>query len=65
MEILHALAAVQARGLMNRQFGTPEQWHLAEVLAARDPWRQRFVRHLRRIKLLASQPSQTAAAGSY
>ena len=66
MESLYALVTVQqGLELMRRQFD-PALWdHHAAALAARDPWRQRFVRHVRRLKLLASRPSQTVAAGSY
>ncbi len=67
MESLFALATVeQGLEVMRRQFD-PALWdHRAAALAARDPWHQRFVRHVRRLKLLASQSSRTAtAAGSY
>jgi len=62
MESLYALAAVQqGLELMRRQFDMPESRHLAEALAARDPWRHRFMRQVRRLKLLASQSSKTVA----
>lgn len=62
MESLYALAA--GLELMRRQFDMPESRHLAEALAARDPWRHRFMRQVRRLKLLASQSSQTAATAA-
>jgi len=62
MESLYALAAVQqGLELMRRQFDMPESRHLAEALAARDPWRHRFMRQVRRLKLLATQSSKTVA----
>jgi hypothetical protein len=65
MESLYALAAVQqGLELMRRQFDMPESRHLAEALAARDPWRHRFMRQVRRLKLLASQSSQPAATAT-
>lgn len=66
MESLFALATVeQTLDMMRRQFDMPAVRHRAEVHAARDPWRQRFVRHVRRLKLLASQSSQAVTSGSY
>ena len=63
MESLYALAALQqGLELMRRQYDMPESRHRAEALAARDPWRHRFMRRVRRLKLLASQSSTTVAA---
>jgi hypothetical protein len=62
MESLYALVAVQqGLELMRRQFDMPESRHLAEAMAARDPWRHRFMRQVRRLKLLATQSSKTVA----
>ncbi|HEU4544215.1 MAG TPA: hypothetical protein VFR23_24000 [Jiangellaceae bacterium] len=61
MEILNALAAEQGRDLLARQFATPQWQHRAAVLAAREPRRQRFMRQVRRLKLLASQSSTAVA----
>lgn len=66
METLYALAAQQRHEQLRRQFATPEWQHRAAALDAREPWRQRYMRQVRRLKLLASQSSQTVAAtGSY
>jgi hypothetical protein len=62
MESLFALATVeQTLDVMRRQFDMPAVRHRAEVQAARDPWRHRFMRQVRRLKLLASQSSKTVA----
>jgi hypothetical protein len=61
MEILYALAAQQAREVLVREFGTPEWQHRAAFLAEREPLHRRFMRRVRRLKLLASQSSATVA----
>ncbi|HEX5995085.1 MAG TPA: hypothetical protein VFY84_08095, partial [Jiangellales bacterium] len=62
MEILHALAAQQAREMLVREFGTPEWQHRAAALAAHEPQRRRFMRQVRRLKLLAGRSSTPVAA---
>jgi hypothetical protein len=56
MDTQMLFAAKLGLDLMARQFDTPEWRHRAEVLAAREPWSERFARQVRRLKLLASQP---------
>ncbi|HEX6337295.1 MAG TPA: hypothetical protein VFZ85_10095 [Jiangellaceae bacterium] len=62
MEILYALAAQQARDVLVREFGTPEWQHRAAILAEREPRHGRFMRRVRRLRLLASQSFTAVAA---
>ncbi len=62
METLYVLAALQAREAQIREFGTPEWQHRAAVLAGRETLRKRFMRRVRRLKLLGSESAMPAAA---
>ncbi|TDE01177.1 hypothetical protein [Jiangella asiatica] len=42
-----------------QQWNTPQRRHLASALAARTPWRRRF---MRRLRLLATQPASSLPA---